>query len=299
MNRTTKRLLSDLANAIGEIVDKPVATLSPLEVGRALIAAYETSAPWVQRTSRLPEHAKKVRALFKRSNDPQKFAFDDIPGLYGKDIDVLSEEGISEIAQNIKEGLIEIRSAYPAMLSRMREQILNELQVHGRTTKAYQELNDRAKNIKDVAGDLRLRSFINQLSTFGDDLQSMESLAGLGINKPAKAWIDSDIDRAVVQLTLLSQQFNQHESVARVVGRKDKRSAMAMIVSVDGRPTPLIEEFDILDTDEEKVSDLSRKLEETLQQAPIGTPRNVILAALAKVGAARINQSKASEDQDG
>lgn len=299
MNRTTKRLLSDLANAVGEIVDKPVATLSPLEVGRALIAAYETSAPWVQRTSRLPEHAKKVRALFKRSNDPQKFAFDDIPGLYGKDIDVLTEEGITEIAQNIKEGLIEIRTAYPAMLSRMREQILNELQVHGRTTKAYQELNERAKNIQDVAGDLRLRSFINQLSTFGDDLQSMESLAGLGINKPAKAWIDSDIDRAIVQLTLLAQQFNQHETVARVAGRKDKRSAMAMIVSVDGRPTPVMEEFDILDSDYEQVNDLSKKIEEMLQQAPEGTPRNVILAALAKVGAARIDQSSASEERDG
>ncbi|MBS8271700.1 ATP-binding protein, partial [Halomonas litopenaei] len=86
MNRTTKRLLTELANAVSEVVDKPILTLSPLEVGRALIAAYETSAPWVQRTARLPEHAKKVRALFKRSNDPQKFAFDDIPSLYGKDI---------------------------------------------------------------------------------------------------------------------------------------------------------------------------------------------------------------------
>lgn len=295
MNSTTKRLLSDLANAVGEIVEKPIATLSPLEVGRALIAAYENTAPWVQRTARLPEHAKKVRTLFKRSNDPQKFAFDDIPGLYGKDIDVLTDEGITEIAQNIKEGLIEIRAAYPAMLSRMREQILNELQVHGRTTKAYHELNERAKNIQNIAGDLRLRSFINQLSTFGDDLQSMESLAGLGINKPAKAWIDSDIDRAIVQLTLLAQQFNQHETVARVAGRKDKRSAMAMIVSVDGRPTPLIEEFDILDSDHDQVNALIKKIEEMLQHATVGTPRNVILAALAKVGAARIDQSNASE----
>ena len=299
MNRTTKRLLTELANAVGEIADKPVSTLSPLEVGRALIAAYETSAPWVQRTSRLPEHAKKVRALFKRSNDPQKFAFDDIPGLYGKDIDILTDEGISEIAQNIKEGLIEIRTAYPAMLTRMREQILNELQVHGRTAKAFRELNERAKNIRDVAGDLRLRSFITQLTSFGDDLQSMESLAGLGINKPAKAWIDSDIDRAIVQLTLLAQQFNQHESVARVAGRKDKRSAMALIVSVDGRPTPVMEEFDILDSDNEQVNDLSTRIEEVLQQAAEGTARNVILAALAKVGAARIDQSKACEERDG
>ncbi len=299
MNRTTKRLLTELANAVGEVVDKPISTLSPLEVGRALIAAYETSAPWVQRTARLPEHAKKVRALFKRSNDPQKFAFDDIPGLYGQDIDILTDQGISEIAQNIKEGLIEIRAAYPAMLTRMREHILNELQVHGRTEKAYRELNERAKNIRDVAGDLRLRSFITQLTSFGDDLQSMEALAGLGINKPAKAWIDSDIDRAIVQLTLLAQQFNQHESVARVAGRKDKRSAMALIVSVDDRPTPVMEEFDVLDSDDEQVNNLSRKIEEVLQEAAEGTGRNVILAALAKVGAARIKQSNASEEVDG
>lgn len=292
MNKTTKKLLSDLANAVGDIVDKPVVTLSPLEVGRALISAYETSAPWVQRTSRLPEHAKRVRALFKRSNDPQKFAFDDIPALYGKDIDILTEEGISEIAQNIREGLVEIRAAYPAMLSRMREQILNELQVHGRTPKAYEELNERAKNIQDISGDLRLRSFINHLATFEDDLRSMESLAGLGINKPAKAWIDSDIDRATVQLTLLAQQFNQHEAVARVAGRKDKRSAMAMIVSIEGRPTPIVEEFDVLDSDFEKVADLSKKIEYILDQSPEKTPRNIILAALARVGAARINQKK-------
>jgi type II secretory pathway predicted ATPase ExeA len=299
MNRTTKRLLTELANAVGEIVDKPIASLSPLEVGRALIAAYETSAPWVQRTARLPEHAKKVRALFKRSNDPQKFAFDDIPGLYGKEIEILTEEGIGEVAQNIKEGLVEIRAAYPAMLSRMREQILNELQVHGRSKKAYEELNERAKNIQDVAGDLRLKSFINQLTSFDDDLQSMESLAGLGINKPAKAWIDSDIDRAVVQLTLLAQQFNQHESVARVAGRKDKRAAMAMIVSIDGRPKPVVKEFDVLDSDNAQVSELSTKIEEVLEQAAAGTGRNILLAALAQVGAAMIDRSNSSEEIDG
>ncbi|MEY8144446.1 hypothetical protein [Falsihalocynthiibacter sp. CO-5D18] len=299
MNKTTKRLLSDLANAVGEIVDKPVATLSPLEVGRALISAYETSAPWVQKTARLPEHAKRVRALFKRSNDPQKFTFDDIPALYGKDIDILTDEGISEIAQNIKEGLVEIRAAYPAMLSRMREQVLNELQVYGRTSKAYEELNERAKNIQGIAGELRLQTFINQLTTFGDDIHSMEALAGLGINKPAKAWIDSDIDRAMIQLTLFAQQFNQHETVARVAGRKDKRSAMAMIVSIRGRPTPLIEEFDLLDSDAEKVAELCRKIEQVFNNSSEKTPRNVVLAALARVGASRIQQSRRGEEADG
>ncbi len=74
---------------------------------------------------------------------------------------------------------------------------------------------------------------------------------------------------------------------------------MALIVSVDDRPTPVMEEFDVLDSDDEEVNNLSRKIEEVLQQAAEGTGRNVILAALAKVGAARIKQSDASEEVDG
>ena len=41
------------------------------------------------------------------------------------------------------------------------------------------------------------------------------------------------------------------------------------------------------------------ELEEILQQASEDTPRNVILAALAKVGASRIDQSNTSEERDG
>ena len=135
--------------------------------------------------------------------------------------------------------------------------------------------------------------------TFGDDLHSMESLAGLGINKPTRAWIDSDIDRAFVRLTQLAQQFNQLEAVARVSGRKDKRAAMAMIVSIDGRPTPIVEEFDVLDTDFDKVNDLIRKIEKLLGQNAEETSRNIILAALAKVSAARMRQSVEGKKVDG
>ena len=127
----------------------------------------------------------------------------------------------------------------------------------------------------------------------------MESLAGLGINKPAKAWIDSDIDRAIVQLTFLAQQFNRHEAVARVKGRKDKRSAMAMILSVDGRPTPIVGEFDVLDSDFDRVAALTDQIEEILNGRLEKVPNNIVLAALARVGAARIHKTEESETVDG
>ena len=82
-------------------------------------------------------------------------------------------------------------------------------------------------------------------------------------------------------------------------GRKDKRAAMAMIVGIDGRPTPVVEEFDVLDTDFDKVNDLIRKIEKLLEQSAEETSRNIILAALAKVSAARMRQSLEGEKVDG
>ena len=295
MSNSTKLLLADLANVAGELRGVPVVNLNPLDVGRALIAAFDSAAPWVQRTARLSDHAKKVRALFKRSNDPTKFLFDEIPALYADQFDVTSEQGIGMVSSNVKEGLSEILDAYPILLSSMRDQVLAELQVHSRSKKAFEELNERAKNIRDVSGDLRIKAFINQLVVFDDALESVEALAGLGINKPTKSWIDNDIDKALVQLTLFAQQFNKLEAVARVKGRKDKRSAMALIVNVDGRPAPIVKEFDVLDSDIETVEAIKRLIEDVIKKSSNGASENIILAALAKVGAARIESLDTKE----
>ncbi len=295
MNASTKRLLADLANVAGELSDQNVENLNALDVARALIAAYENSAPWVQRTARLSTHAKKVRSLFKRSNDPTKFTFDDIPALYADQVDVSSEEGVGQVAQNIREGLQEILGSYELMLNSMKDQILAELQVHGRSKQAYEELNARASNIQNLSGDLKLKAFITQLTNFDDSLESMEALAALGINKPTKAWIDNDIDKSLVQLTFFAQQFNKHEAVARIKGQKDKRSAMALIVNIDGRPAPVVREFDVLESEQSSVDTITGQLEETLATFDNDVSSNIILAALAKVGASRIDKLQKDE----
>lgn len=292
MSNAARNLLAHLANVAAELSGRPVSNLEPLEVGRALIAAYESSASWVQKTSRLSQNALKVRALFKRSNDPTKFIFDDIPDLYAGQVDLNSESGMEFVAQQVQHGLVDILEAYPLMLNAMRDQVLGELQVHSRSKQAYSELRDRAKNIRGLSGDLRLEAFINRLSDFDGSIEKMEALAGLVINKPPKNWIDNDIDRAAVELTQAAQKFNQHEMVARVKGRKDKRSSMAVVVEVAGRPTPIIGEFDVLEGDAEQVKKLIREIENLLKDLGVDFSDNIVLAALAKVSASRMVASE-------
>ncbi|WP_321393987.1 hypothetical protein [Emcibacter sp.] len=296
MSDMARTLLANMANTAAELTGEPVLNLEPLDVGRALIQAYENAAPWVKRTSRLSKNAVAIRNLFKRSNDPNKFIFDDIPGLYAEQTDVSTVEGIEFVSEQIKEGLEEILAAYEVMLSGLRTQVLAELQVHSRSPQAYKDLNERAENIKGISGNLRLEAFVNRLTMLDDSLDQMESLAGLAINKPSKNWIDSDLDRAAVELMQLAQDFNKHETVARVKGRKDKRDAMAIVVGMDGRPKPLLREFDILEGDRSAVTALAKDIKNLLETRAQQADSNLLLAALATASAMIINENGTEEE---
>jgi len=292
MSNIARKLLANMADVASELTGQPVLDLEPLDVGRALIAAYESAPPWVRRTSRLSKNAQAIRTLFKRSNDPNKFIFDDIPSLYADQTDITTEAGIEYVSDQIRQGLRDILEAYELMLNGLREQVLEELQVHSRSAQAYAELNDRALNIKGISGNLRLEAFINRITMLDDTIEQMESLAGLAINKPAKGWIDGDLDRAAVELITFAQQFNKHEMVARVKGRKDKRDAMAVVVGLDGRPQPYMHEFNIMETDRDKVTSIAKEIKKLLDVTKKGADQNLLLAALASVSAMIINEEQ-------
>ena len=238
----------------------------------------------MHKTARLSKNAIQIRNLFKRSSDPNKFIFDEIPALYSDRADISTSEGIEYVARQVHDGLSEILGAYEDMLGKLRDQVLTELQVYNQSTQALKELNARAENIKGISGNIPLESFINRLSHFNNSLEQIESLVGLGINKPSKNWVDSDIDRAVVELVSFAQQFNKHEMFARVKGRKDKREAMAIVVGLDGRPVPVMHEFDVRESEKDQVSKLAREINKTLNGHK-SAPQNVLLAALATVSA--------------
>lgn len=286
LSETSRRLLSALADVVRDLDEaNTLAHLEPIDVGRGLVAIHDRLPPWVGRTQHLSVNAKRLRQLFKQANDPNKLIFDDVPELMGgSETEVLDGGALRAISERVREGLVELRQAYPSMLHRLRETLLAELQVPNASASLLAELRARADNIHRISGDHRLEAFVVRLAQFHGTDGDMESVASMAVNKPARDWVDADIDRATIELADMAQQFVRAEVFAHVKGRRNKRHAMAVVVGMGGRAKPVHDEFDVTDRERGQVDSLIEQLDNALKDSGEAR-RNVILAALAELSA--------------
>ena len=297
-----RALLSEMAGIVREL--DPANTLpdlEPIDVARGLVSIYDSFPQWVGRTQGLSANAKRVRQLFKQASDPNRLIFDDIPLLLfdgsgnenrcGTASLLGHSDSVSDlrrISDTVRSGLIELRDAYPAMLGRLREMLLAELQVANASPALLEELRARAENVRQLSGDHRLEAFIVRLSYFHGSDQDMESLGSMATNRPPPTWVDADIDRAGVALAEMAQSFVHLESYAHVKGRADKRHAMAVTVGMNGSQETVQDFFDVTDLDRSGVERLIEQMEEALERGG-ERRRNIILAALAELSARFLN----------
>ena len=177
----SRRLLSEMADIVRDLDEEnALCHLEPIDVARGLVAIHDQLPPWVGRTQRLSRNAKQIRQLFRQAKDPNKLIFDDIPKLLNDVQGVDDREDIQQIAGRVREGLTELRQAYPTMLNRMRETLLAELQVPNASPSMLAELRARADNIRELGGDHRLEAFIVRLARLEGSDEDMEGLAGYG-----------------------------------------------------------------------------------------------------------------------
>ena len=289
-----RALLSEMAGIVRDL--DPANTLpdlEPIDVARGLVSIYDSFPDWVGRTQGLSANAKQVRHLFKQAKDPNSLIFDDIPQHLsgGTGLDIATT--LRNISDNVRSGLTELRNVYPAMLRRLRETLLAELQVPNASPSLLAELRARAENVRQLSGDHRQEAFIVRLSYFHGSDQDMESLGSMATNKPPTTWVDSDIDRATVELAEMAERFKNLESYAHVKGRSDKRHAMAVTVGMNGSRATVHDVFDVTNLDrvdiEQLVKGMERVLEESGEQS-----RNIILAALAELSARFLNAHDAN-----
>ena len=280
---TARRLLSGMADVVRDLDEtNELAHLEPIDVGRGLVAIYDRLPKWIERTMRLSSNAVSIRELFRRAHDPNQFLFDDIPGTLGEDVSLADESVLSRVIGSVREGLEELVQAYPSMLLRLRDIMLAELQVPNVSPQALGDLRERAENIKQLAGDFRLDAFVGRLMHFDGSHESFEGIASLAADKPPHDWVDPDLDRAAIALADMAQKFLRAETYARVKGRPDKRQAMAVVIGMDGRPAPLLEEFDIADSDRAAVNALVERIAAALEDTDTSR-HSIILAALAEL----------------
>ena len=283
LSDVSRRLLSGMAEVVRSLDEtNDLVNLAPIDVGRGLVAIYDRLPQWTARTMRLSSNAVNIRDLFKRAHDPNQFLFDDIPGTLGENVSLGNEHDLRRVIESVRDGLSELALAYPSMLQRLRDLMLAELQVPNVSPQSLAELRARAENIRQLAGDFRLDAFAGRLAQFDGGEDSFEGIASLAANKPPRDWVDPDLDRATVEIAELAQKFLRAETYARVKGRPDKRHAMAVVVGIDGRPTPVLEEFQVVEADRAEIDRLIAQVRGVLEKSQL-KQRNVILAALAEL----------------
>ena len=281
----SRDLLSELVSVVRELdPENALRCLDPIDVARGLVAIYDKLPPWVQRTQRLSRNAVRIRQLFKQARDPNRMIFDDLPRMNSGTVEGSDGATALGIASALREALVELRQAYPAMLGRLRETLLSEMHVPSAVPSMMQELRSRATNVRELGGDHRLEAFIMRVARFEGSDADIEGLAGMAVNKPVHAWADPDVDKSMVELADMAQRFVRVEAYAHVKGRKDSRQAMAVVVGLAGRLVPLQGEFDISDRERQSVESLAEAVTSALRGSG-EERRNVVLAALAEVSA--------------
>ena len=290
----SRNLLSELAGVVRELdPGNALRCLDPIDVARGLVAIYDRLPPWVHRTQRLSRSAIRIRQLFKQARDPNKLIFDDLPIVHSGTGNSSEDAAAAGIASALREALVELGQAYPAMLGRLRETLLSELNVPSTAPAMMEELRDRASNVRELGGEHRLEAFIMRVARFEGSDADMEGLAGMVVNKPLRAWVDPDVDMAMVELADMAQRFVRVEAFAHVKGRRDSRHSMAVVVGLAGQPVPLQGQFDVVGGERQSVKSVVDAVDSALRHSGEGR-QNVVLAALAEVSARYLEPGDAS-----
>ena len=261
----------------------------PIEIARGLVGIYERLAPWTKRTALLSAPANAVRQLLKQAADPNKLVFDDLPKVvigHGK-------QGAVFI-NTLEEGISELVGAHRRMLEDLVGLLLRELDANGGDESSQELLRKRAANVREMSGDFRVDAFVNRLVAFKNADSDIEGIASLLVNKPARDWVDADLDRARIELAAMCAAFRRLETFARVKGRPDGRHALAVMVGGGQGAEPLAALFEIAHSDLAQVGSVAQTIQAAVASLG-GAKREVILAALAEVSSTYLKTTTARD----
>ncbi len=213
--------------------------------------------------------------MLLRANDPHKVLFADLPTL-------LEARDPEEINRRLAEVTDELTGAYGAMLSRVRQHLLDALDHKDRP---LQELRQRAGTVKGITGDLRLDAFAGRLELVDDGEAVIEGLISLAVSKPSTQWVDRDIDAAMGALASWAVDFRKAEAMAPLRNRPSTRRVLGVVFGAShGQDRSGY--VDIAEKDTPAVDRLVKAfLADTVGERP-----EVILAALAEAGAMTLSK---------
>jgi hypothetical protein len=269
LDSTEQEILQALSQRLSSQLNRFIAQ-DPLDSARALVSIVFSLAPWVRRTEQLPAETKKIRQLLLHASDPHKVLFVDIPTL-------LDTTDAYQIADRISLATSEMVKAFGLRLKKIESHLFTAIDQHDHN---FSILNSRGKQILGIGAEFKLDAFIGRITTYQGQSIDIEGLLMLAIGRPSKDWTDHDLDAGEVQLLQWAERFRRLEVVAHL---RDKSSNRRGIGIVFGNQQTITGSFDIAETDQSLVQDLSIQLLSQLKSQQ--HKKEVFLAALAEAGA--------------
>lgn len=237
---------------------------SALTVARAIVRVVLTCPKWTLNTAKLSELTKSFRNAVVNAWDPLQLLFIDLPKIFGTN-------DFQELSQAVLKALKELREVSPNMLAHIKSYLLTALDAKH---DSIERINERAKAIHGLAGQMQMEAFIGRLTVFNGTDSAVEGIISLAASKPKHMWNDRDIEVALTKISQWALDFRHLEGMAQLRNRPANRRMISLVVAgehgVSGR---------VLDVPVEKspeVEQASIELNRLLRKLP----KDVAMAAL-------------------
>lgn len=301
LSKVEREVLATLAKKSPVLVaDDPDAN-GLLPVVKGLVKQAAQTNAFTRKTRRLePEEALAVRDTLLAAKSPRDLLFEELPEAL--DLKIGSADQVAEFADRLRDCLLAIHRAYPALLDRIEQSLRGAFDLpDGPAVAAVAELKRRSKPLVDYALEGDLQVFVREAARVDNQRDWREVLGRVAQGgMPPKAWSDTDEARFKIRLKKIAFAFERlEELVIEDHGREDRAGPVFRIGVLDGafdeRRAVVSVDSGIVDV----VVEAEGRVRKALEDLPglNGSGRRVRLAALARVATSMMDVEP--QDQDG
>ena len=193
---------------------------SVLDIVLALCVFAAGLPPYARATKRLPPAAQAVRAALLAAREPSTLLFRDLPLACGfpefGDRSTLSDEIVVGFVSTLRQGLDDLRRAYPSLLDKLRRAVGDAFdQPEVATRDVRTQIGQAAERLLLGVNEARLRGFCFRLADRElAEVLWLEALGGFVMGRPPTSWSDVDLERFGDELTRLARLYRRVEAAA-------------------------------------------------------------------------------------
>jgi hypothetical protein len=278
-----------------------------LDVVRPLCTFAAQLPPYVHKTAALSREATAVREALLRAEEPAALLFRNLPAACGIEPFESDEPPalprVRRFVDKLRVALDDLRSAYPELLRRIKEEVVSVFGRPGGFSEARSALATSAERVLVSVSEPRLKAlclrFVDRALA---EQEWIESLGSFVCAKPPTKWSDLDWANFRDELSRLARQFLRVESTT-FIATKGGQGTRAMRVAITSQDGTEVEQVVYLDAAEEaRAAEIEGQVGAILQKTDrigvVATSRALGKAlAAAKPGSAENASEKVSPEQ--